>query len=265
MSVESWGDTRLAEIDALAVAEIQNLPYADWEPYRADWQTALESWYLASRAALSEQYINEARRFLDQIVEGDRLVVTFARNNRLSTSLLETIAPIDDRRDSNRAAYDAMYVFDRTKLTVSYLAGLVAGGHDIDWRSWFLDQAKTWPEDRKWQIALTVNNQYLEALPAYWTTQTKNVGLVEPATAVVTPGDLLPGDRMIARQKYGRGSEIYRCPDGWIVDTGVHMRDGIECITLEGVDLNLWNGAEYLPQTLFHVQRLDKSGSNTAG
>lgn len=264
-SVESWGDARLAEIDALAAAEIQSLPYADWEPYRSDWRTALDSWYIASRAALSGQYINEARRLLDQIVDGDRLISTFSRSGRLITSFMETIAPLDDRRDSNRATYNAMYVCDRTKLTVSYLAGFAAAGHDIDWRSWFLSQTKTWPDDQKWQIDLLVNDQHLETLPTYWATQAKNVELVEPATDVVTAGDLLPGDRLIARQKFGTGGDLYRCPEGWIVKTGAHMRDGIECITLDGVDLNLWNGAEYLPQTLFHVQRLDKSGSNTAG
>lgn len=255
LSAESWGDARLAEIDALAVAEIQNLPYANWEPYRADWQTALDSWYFASRSTLSEQYINEARRFLDQIVEGDRLIGTFARSNRLMHSFMETIAPIDDRRDNNRATYDAMYVFDRTKLTVSYLAGLAAAGHDIDWRSWFLGQSKTWPDDRKWQIELTVSSPNLERLPTYWTTQVRKNQLMDPATDVVTPGDLLPGDRLIGRQKFGHGREILRCPDGWVVKTGAHLRDGVECIALEGVDLNLWNGTEYLSQTLFHVQR----------
>lgn len=257
-SPDSWGgDARLAEVDALAVADIQSLPYANWEPFRADWKTALDSWYLTTRTVIGEEYINHVRQALDQISDGDRLVGAYARADRLIETLTETIGPIDDKRDSNRVTYEMMYVGDRTALTASYLAGLAAGGHDIDWRSWYLNQAEAWSDAHpyKSRVQLTVSSPKLQSLPAYWTAQVKKNQLISPATDVVAAADLLPGDRLIGRQKFGRGREVLRCPEGWIVKTGAHMRDGIECIALEGKDLNLWNGTEYLPQTLFHVQR----------
>lgn len=173
VTAESWSSATLVEVDALAVADIQSLPVADWEPLQAAWRPALESWYVAARTIASENYINSVRDFLDQIADGDRLVATFARDCRLSEALTETIAPLDNKRDGNRVNYEMMYVVDRTRLTASYLAGLAAGGLDIDWRSWYSSQFESWPQERSYQLnaQLTLMNTDFERLPAYWTTE----------------------------------------------------------------------------------------------
>ncbi|SHS72534.1 Helix-turn-helix [Mycobacteroides abscessus subsp. abscessus] len=168
---ESWGSSTLVEVDALAVADIQSLPVAAWEPFQAEWRPALESWYVAARTIVSENYINTIRDFLDQIIDGDRLVAIFAREGRLVEEITEGIAPLDVRRDSNRTNYEMMYVVDRTRLTASYLAGLAAGGLDIDWRSWYSSQIESWPDDRSYKLSarLTLTNPDFGRLPEYWT------------------------------------------------------------------------------------------------
>lgn len=161
----------LIEVDALAVADIQSLPAADWEPFQADWRAALESWYVAARTIVSENYINSFRGFFDQIADGDRLILSFARNGRLAESITETVTPLDDKRDSNRANYEMMYVTDRTRLTASFLAGLAAGGLDIDWRSWYSSQIESWPDDNTYRLIanLALTNPDFGRLPEYWT------------------------------------------------------------------------------------------------
>ncbi len=126
---------------------------------------------MAARTIVSENYINTIRDFLDQIIDGDRLVAIFAREGRLVEEITEGIAPLDVRRDSNRTNYEMMYVVDRTRLTASYLAGLAAGGLDIDWRSWYSSQIESWPDDRSYKLSarLTLTNPDFGRLPEYWT------------------------------------------------------------------------------------------------
>ncbi|WP_255785888.1 helix-turn-helix domain-containing protein [Mycobacteroides abscessus] len=156
--------------EALAIAELLNRPVEPWEPYQAPWREALDSWYMTARAAAGEAHVNVAQHHLDQVVTGERLVRAYGLNRRLGDALVPNIAPFDGLCDQSRDTNDKVYVAQRTSLTALYLAGLAAGGDDIDWRAWYLNEVNQWPETHpgRARCLLEANSALDRPLPGYW-------------------------------------------------------------------------------------------------
>ncbi|RIT36862.1 hypothetical protein D2E76_16570 [Mycobacteroides abscessus] len=159
-----------ADAEALAVTDLQNLPTAPWEPRQADWQTSLDSWYVTARKTVTEKYTNMVRLDLDQLVTTDP-ACALAGTGRLATRILKEVVRQDSTADASRQSYLQLYITERTSLTGSYLAGLAAGGADINWRRWYRNEIGTWPSSHpgRRRCESEIASRTHERLPAYWT------------------------------------------------------------------------------------------------
>lgn len=247
-----------ASAEAVAIAELQSRPIEPWEPHQAPWRQALDSWYLAARENAAEEYANMVRHHLEQVATGEHLARVYSHNNRLGVVILNSVAPLDIQRDRSREMNERLYLANRTKLTALYLAGLSAGGLDVDWKTWYLGEVEKWPEGHpgRPRHLLEARNPLAASLPEYWGWPDDTSSIpAPPATDIVGLSALQPGDRLIAIQRYGPGGEVARYPEGWVIKDPAAVVDGIERIEFDEVDFDLWKGAHYGNESLFHIQR----------
>lgn len=251
-------DSPSANAEAIAIAELQNRPVELWEPHQASWRQSLDSWYIAARANACEGHINMERQQLQQISIGERLVGAYRKNNRLGAVLLSQVAPLDEQRDRSRQLYERVYITERTSLTASYLAGLAAGGLDIDWQTWYLGEIEKWAKDHPGRSRCNseAQSRSFERLPEYWGWPDKaSTEPSPPATNIVRLNELRPSDRLIALQRYGAGGEFVRFTEGAVIKNPGAVVDDMACIEFEGTDSRLYRGALYGDETLFHIER----------
>lgn len=154
------------------VTAINEMPRAAWEPgHSPGWRTALDSWFDASRTALAE----DRNITLEQHARMTRLGSSMSTAARISARSVEDviaqIAATDAQNDELARQSLSTFILQRDKLTASYGAGLVAGGEQVDWRTWFEGRINTWDNELAANGArMTMRQQpsYLERLPTYW-------------------------------------------------------------------------------------------------
>jgi len=156
------------------------MPYAAWEPEHApDWHRALDAWYVDSRGLLTQSYADNTRRLIANISDCDRFVSTGVRSRgstgeSLFVRLLTSAVSTEDFADQARNLLEQIHIHARDRLTASYLAGLAAGGQDIDWIEWFKTRIARWPPDQpgtrraKTEFNHPAFREKLERLPTYW-------------------------------------------------------------------------------------------------
>lgn len=165
----------------LAVEEVRQMPYAAWEPgHSPGWREALEAWYIDSRSVLTQGYTNTTRQMAATISSLDKVVSQSVRRAGTGGSesvdmMLASMASSEDAADRLRVSHACLYIQARDRLTASYLAGLVAGGDDVDWIGWFKQRVARWPSEaaagtRRAQIELggPIFSQLMQRLPTYW-------------------------------------------------------------------------------------------------
>lgn len=152
------------------VTAINEMPPAAWEPgHSPGWRLALDSWFQAARAALTEHRSIE----LEQHAKLSNLdAAVWARLTAPSAAgTLAQVADLNARKDDLARKSLSTFITQRDTLTASYGAALAAGGEDVDWRSWFEERISTWDNSVATNGARMVvrqRNSYLERLPAYW-------------------------------------------------------------------------------------------------
>jgi hypothetical protein len=165
----------------MAVDKIRQMPYPAWEPGHApDWQTALGAWYIDSRSLLTQSDTVNAHRLTAAMVTADDVLshdVGYPGPNgesRLLSHLSTSLGSIDETSDFARHLLEQSYVQTRDLLTASYLAGLAAGGREVDWVQWLKARVAHWsPDEPGTRRAITEFNhptfrEQLERLPKYW-------------------------------------------------------------------------------------------------
>lgn len=169
ISAQVGGPEYHVDAEATAVAELQNLPIMPWEPHQADWRMALDCWYSAARKAAVEDYANKALESLEQLRRSP-MVEALIPGRKLAESILTLVAPHDNRVNETRHLQDWLYVTETTSLTAAYMAGLAAGGEEIDWRSWYREQITAWPDGHMMRRRAEAEIQHgrYEFLPEYW-------------------------------------------------------------------------------------------------
>ena len=164
-----------------AVKKIRQMPYAAWEPDHApDWRTALDAWYTDSREVLTQSYRENSRRLTATMEKADRVcsevVQSWVPNDEstLPGRLLTFVVSMDDIADQERNHLEQNFAQTRDWITASYLAGLTAGGQNVDWVAWFKTRVARWPlDDQGTRRAETELNhptfrEKMERLPTYW-------------------------------------------------------------------------------------------------
>lgn len=172
-------EQHLADAEAAAVTEVQCLPAAAWEPGQSvGWRIALRAWYTASRLLVVEKYARSAEITGQQVLDFDERQVTdyFAPAEQTIDQALKPFATFDEITDQQRIKTLWLHIVERDTLTASYLAGLAAGGDDIDWLSWYADRVNQWPppyaESGRAQVENTGFRHFTEQLPDYWRSPT---------------------------------------------------------------------------------------------
>lgn len=157
------------DAESTAIAELQMLPTMPWEPNQGTWRQSLDSWYAVAHKTATLNYVNSAQIHLSSMRDGD-MVGPFAFTGTLAEKILDTVSPYDNQSDENRRTREWTYIGERTSLTGSYLAGLAAGGTDIDWQSWYREQLAKWPSDHLMlrRLESEINYRTYEKLPEYW-------------------------------------------------------------------------------------------------
>lgn len=158
-----------ADAEAAAILDLQTLPIAPWEPHQSDWRGSLDSWYFAARQNAADRYVNTVRLDVEQLTASDPVVALIA-SGQLAEKILKSVAPQDCQADTTRQVYMQAYIAERTSLTGSYLAGLAAGGEDVDWRSWYRTEIMAWPADHpsRHRCEFEIADRTHEKLPQYW-------------------------------------------------------------------------------------------------
>jgi hypothetical protein len=158
---------------ASVVTAINEMRTAAWEPGNSPgWRAALDSWYNDSRAALAAHRTIT----LAQHATLTELGASMSAAARLATwqAVGDTIAQIsrtDAVNDDTARKSLSTFIVQRDKLTASYMAGLAAGGVEVDWRTWFEDRINAWDNSVAAdgaRLVLRQGNSYLERLPPYW-------------------------------------------------------------------------------------------------
>lgn len=157
------------DAESTAIAELQMLPFMPWEPNQAPWRRSLDSWYAVAHKTLALDYTNHSQILLNSMRDAD-MVGPFARTGTLAEKILDTVYTHDNRADEIRRTHEWTYIGQRTSLTGSYLAGLSAGGMDIDWQGWYSEQIAKWPQDHPMlgRFRSEINSRTYERLPKYW-------------------------------------------------------------------------------------------------
>ncbi len=155
--------------ETAAIAELQMLPLMPWEPNQGTWQRSLDSWYAVAHKTLTLDYVNNAQIILDGMSSGG-MAGAYAVSGVLPEKIIEHVVTHDNQGDKTRSSREWIYIGERTSLTGSYLAGLAAGGLDIDWRGWCRDQLENWPEDQPMRARLQseIDTAVYERIPQYW-------------------------------------------------------------------------------------------------
>ncbi|MFA4085375.1 hypothetical protein ONA92_27140 [Mycobacteroides salmoniphilum] len=170
----------------LAVEEIRQRPVAPWEPgHVPHWRTALGSWFADSRMALDQRFTVMTDRARAVRVSAGRMPAGRVRvipggpvdSGSLAGFLADQVTALDGQADELRESMSSTYIQERDRLTMSYLAGLAAGGEDVDWKGWFLDRVAAWPAaaaggKRRAEIELNSGTstfaKLVQRLPSYW-------------------------------------------------------------------------------------------------
>lgn len=170
----------------LAVEEIRQRPVAPWEPgHVPHWRTALGSWFADARMALDQRFTVMTDRARQIRVSAGRMPAGRVRLipggpldvGSLAGFLTDEVTQLDAQADQLRASMSSTYIQERDRLTMSYLAGLAAGGEEVDWRGWFLDRVAAWPAEaaggkRRAELELSSATSTFasltQRLPSYW-------------------------------------------------------------------------------------------------
>lgn len=165
-----------ADAEFTALSALQNMPPAPWEPGEAsNWKAALDSWYVTARNLHGEYFLSNMEQMCRQLAVGEKILRLPAETGGLNQDyVIATVADADRMRDKGRRLHTHQYIVERTRLTAYYLAGLAAGGLDVDWVSWYRAEAETWPDDlpdrARVEQGLTRApfRAVMQKLPAYW-------------------------------------------------------------------------------------------------
>lgn len=157
------------DAESTAIAELQNLPLMPWEPDQAPWRRSLDSWYAVAHKTLALDYVNQSQVHLNSMRDAD-MVGPLALAGILADKILDTVSPHDSRGDDTRRTHEWTHIGQRISLTGAYLAGLSAGGMDVDWQGWYREQIAKWPQDHQMlaRFKSEINNRTYEFLPKYW-------------------------------------------------------------------------------------------------
>lgn len=165
-----------SDAEATALTELRHMPPAPWEPGEApNWKVALDSWYATARNLHGEYFVNHMEQMSKQITLGEKIVRVSADGNVLTQDFVVNMVANGDRmRDKGRRLHTHQYIVERTRLTAYYLAGLAAGGLDVDWMSWYRAEAATWPDDQPDRARVEQGltrapfRSVMQKLPGYW-------------------------------------------------------------------------------------------------
>lgn len=178
LSVDSWvyrnerppEDPRIREADEMVINELATMPPAAWEPFVADgdWRRALQAWH---QAAI-------------EIHDSFEILRRDARRDRDEMDDVTEIAGDEDdiehliRSSSLRSSADALHDRNRDEIEALYMAGLAAGGDDVDWISWFRNRIQQSDEVSFSNVASNTEilrrldmpevQAGMEMLPDYW-------------------------------------------------------------------------------------------------
>lgn len=163
-------DPRLREADEMIINELRTMPPAAWEPFVADgdWRRALQAWHQAAIEVHDSFEILrlDARRDRDDIAG--------------SVDLADDAAAPLTRNTTLRSSTDAVHARKRDEIEALYLAGLAAGGDDVDWISWYHNRIRELgdvsfsnvPSNTEilQQLDDPENQAAMQMLPDYWRT-----------------------------------------------------------------------------------------------
>lgn len=131
LSVDNWlyrnerppEDPRIREADEMIINELRAMPPAAWEPFVAegDWRRALQAWHQAAT----------------EVHDSFEVLRLDARRDRDELDDHEAAPQHVNRTTSLRSSTDAVHARKRVEIEALYLAGLAAGGDDVDWISWY--------------------------------------------------------------------------------------------------------------------------------
>ena len=155
----TWRDELLPANDTdperLLIEELRLNPYAPWEPGHAQhWREALDSWYVASRTALTAKFVWTSRSITTTVGGPDGLL----RSALLTSSVpgvridvaeqfMTTVAALDQQADKSRMIHEEAFVQERDRLTAAYLAPLSTRGEiSLDWLDWYRQRVEAWPK-----------------------------------------------------------------------------------------------------------------------
>lgn len=178
LSVDNWfyrnerppEDPQIREADEMIINELRTMPPAAWEPFVAegDWRRALQSWH---QTAIE---VHDSFEILRLDARRDRDDMTG------SVELADDEATPLTRNTSLRSSTDAFHARERDEIEALYLAGLAAGGDDVDWVSWYrnriqkLDDVSFSNVPSNTEILQQLDNPDVQAamqmLPDYWRT-----------------------------------------------------------------------------------------------
>ncbi|SHS19261.1 Uncharacterised protein [Mycobacteroides abscessus subsp. abscessus] len=165
-----------ADAESTAIAALQNMPPAPWEPGEApNWKVALDSWYVTARNLHGEYFLSNMAQMGKQLAVGEKILRIPAETGGLNADyVITTVADGDRMRDKGRRLHTHQYIVERTRLTAYYLAGLAGGGLDVDWVSWYRAEAATWPDDQPDRARVEQGltrapfRSAMQKLPGYW-------------------------------------------------------------------------------------------------
>lgn len=174
------GGAVYSDAEQLALHAIREMPSAAWEPGRGlGWREALSAWYVDSRNVAMQRYSGATRQLLDREELAVKSLAGILRVRSVAPGgqqlwdrvVLDNNAEMNDR---SRILQANLFIQARDRLTASYLAGLAAGGDDVDWQAWFTKRVSTWPADspatRRARVELAGPSfcTSMQRLPQYW-------------------------------------------------------------------------------------------------
>lgn len=183
----TWRDELLPANDTdherLLVEELRLNPYAPWEPGHAQhWREALDSWYVASRTALTAKFVWTSRCITTTVGGPDGVLRSALLTSSVpgvgidvAEQLMMVAAPLDQQADKSRMIHEEGFVQERDRLTVAYLAPLSTRGEiGLDWLDWYRQRTESWPRihingpRQKMELRDPSFKAVMERLPSYW-------------------------------------------------------------------------------------------------